>query len=366
MTVMMMGRVMCVLAVVLCCACGYTMAAAAGDPVVVKSPVDYSLDKNKPYFPWVPDTSEEVYYCMQNKVEGHKNKKHCASWGKTKMPDEAVAKGIKEPQLLNEQPQHNDRVDDHSAHLADSTTDPGRRSANAELSRTEETSEAGSHSSSEGDAADSPKPALPVAREEAEHPVEVTSVGSHEAEAGVTEEKSSKQKQAKDKELENKQEKTESVRDAVSSSENSASEINSQSGAEGNTKVPGTTTTQNQPLESNAAPQSNHESSNDNDKQTTISDSNVTHQSTSTSGSTATEGSHENANADSTATTNTHTETSNTMNNSSLPVPVPNAEISNIASTVQNKGNADSSSITSVWVRVPLLIVAVLFSVTVY
>ncbi|ORC83654.1 uncharacterized protein TM35_000621280 [Trypanosoma theileri] len=49
--------------------------------------------------------------------------------------------------------------------------------------------------------------------------------------------------------------------------------------------------------------------------------------------------------------------------------PVANAVITNIASTVKNKGNADSSSsISPVWMRTaaPLLIVAVLVSVTVY
>ncbi|ORC83859.1 uncharacterized protein TM35_000551280 [Trypanosoma theileri] len=52
-------------------------------------------------------------------------------------------------------------------------------------------------------------------------------------------------------------------------------------------------------------------------------------------------------------------------NTTSTPKAVPG--ISSIASNMQNKGNVDSSSISSsLWVRVPLLIVAVLFSVTVY
>ncbi|ORC83919.1 uncharacterized protein TM35_000531030, partial [Trypanosoma theileri] len=50
------------------------------------------------------------------------------------------------------------------------------------------------------------------------------------------------------------------------------------------------------------------------------------------------------------------------------PVTVSNTVISTIASTVQNKGNVDSSSVSPVWMRTaaPLLIVAVLFSVTLY
>ncbi|ORC84430.1 uncharacterized protein TM35_000451680 [Trypanosoma theileri] len=67
----------------------------------------------------------------------------------------------------------------------------------------------------------------------------------------------------------------------------------------------------------------------------------------------------------STSTENTTTEAPITTPS---PAPVPNAEISNtIASTVQKKANVDSS-ISPVWMRTtaPLLIVAVLFSITVY
>ncbi|ORC80674.1 uncharacterized protein TM35_000551430 [Trypanosoma theileri] len=72
-----------------------------------------------------------------------------------------------------------------------------------------------------------------------------------------------------------------------------------------------------------------------------------------------------NDDASAATTTNINTEAPTTTLSS---VPVPNAEISNsIASTVQNKANADSS-VSSVWMRTaaPLLIVAVLFSATVY
>ncbi|ORC79889.1 uncharacterized protein TM35_001961000, partial [Trypanosoma theileri] len=48
------------------------------------------------------------------------------------------------------------------------------------------------------------------------------------------------------------------------------------------------------------------------------------------------------------------------------PSPVPNAEINTITSAVENKANVDSSSVSPVWIRVPLLIMVVLFSVTVY
>ncbi|ORC81931.1 uncharacterized protein TM35_001031060, partial [Trypanosoma theileri] len=70
-----------------------------------------------------------------------------------------------------------------------------------------------------------------------------------------------------------------------------------------------------------------------------------------------------------TSTTSPSIENTTTEAPTTTPSPVPNAETSsNIVSTVQNKANADSSSINPVWLRTaaPLLIVAVLFSVTLY
>ncbi|ORC83868.1 uncharacterized protein TM35_000551370 [Trypanosoma theileri] len=65
-------------------------------------------------------------------------------------------------------------------------------------------------------------------------------------------------------------------------------------------------------------------------------------------------------------TTDTPNTTSNNEELTSTPSPVANAEITTIASTVQtNKANVDSS-ISPVWVRVPLLIVAVVVFVTMY
>ncbi|ORC83599.1 uncharacterized protein TM35_000641310, partial [Trypanosoma theileri] len=120
----------------------------------------------------------------------------------------------------------------------------------------------------------------------------------------------------------------------------------------------------------------------------TLTTPNPTQLSAAAPGTTGTEGSHENANADSTATTtNTTTEAPTTTpspvpapnaeisstpteaptTNSTIPSLVPNAGISSIASTVQNKANADSG-VNPVWMRTaaPLLIVAVLVSVTMY
>ncbi|ORC83634.1 uncharacterized protein TM35_000621080 [Trypanosoma theileri] len=83
---------------------------------------------------------------------------------------------------------------------------------------------------------------------------------------------------------------------------------------------------------------------------------------TAATNTTATTGSEETNTTTLSSTENTTTEAPTTTPS---PSPVPNAEISTIASTVKNKANVDSS-ISSVWVRVPLVIVVVLVSVTVY
>ncbi|ORC81926.1 uncharacterized protein TM35_001031010 [Trypanosoma theileri] len=123
-----------------------------------------------------------------------------------------------------------------------------------------------------------------------------------------------------------------------------------------------------QPAESTPTTEGNPGSSNNTGDQTTTGDSNTTEQaSPAESGTTGIEGSQGNGNADATATrTNTTTEAPTTTPS---PVPVTDPKISStITSNVQkNKANVDSS-ISPVWMRTaaPLLIMAVLFSVTLY
>ncbi|ORC92419.1 uncharacterized protein TM35_000031720 [Trypanosoma theileri] len=110
-------------------------------------------------------------------------------------------------------------------------------------------------------------------------------------------------------------------------------------------------------------PQGEQGASSSTDDNSTAGNSNATQQSPAAVNTTAAPNSQE---------TNSTTPQSPENNVSDVPpttpshVPVPNPQISsNITSTVQNKANVDSS-MSSVWVRVPLLIVAVLFSATVY
>ncbi|ORC83365.1 uncharacterized protein TM35_000741120, partial [Trypanosoma theileri] len=75
-----------------------------------------------------------------------------------------------------------------------------------------------------------------------------------------------------------------------------------------------------------------------------------------------------NANTSSNEESTTATITTTTITTTTLPpVPVPNADINNVASTMKNRPNVDSS-VNPVWMRTaaPLLIVGVLFSFTVY
>ncbi|ORC83848.1 uncharacterized protein TM35_000551170 [Trypanosoma theileri] len=95
---------------------------------------------------------------------------------------------------------------------------------------------------------------------------------------------------------------------------------------------------------------------------TLSSDVNSGNEFTAAPGTSPTAAAQENGNADSTATTNINSEAPTTT-----PSPLTDPPISKIAPTMKNKANADSS-VSPVWMRTaaPLLIVAVLFSVTVY
>ncbi|ORC81596.1 uncharacterized protein TM35_001111020 [Trypanosoma theileri] len=112
-------------------------------------------------------------------------------------------------------------------------------------------------------------------------------------------------------------------------------------------------------------PQQNQGSSNNTGDQSAPSDPN-SNQQVSPANTTAAPDSQE---INSTTPPSTENTTSEAPTTTPSPVPVPNEEISTIiASTVQtNKANVDSS-VSPVWMRTaaPLLIVAVLFSVTVY
>ncbi|ORC83778.1 uncharacterized protein TM35_000571060 [Trypanosoma theileri] len=128
--------------------------------------------------------------------------------------------------------------------------------------------------------------------------------------------------------------------------------------------------------ESTVAIQGVQDSSDNTMENTTVSDSNPVPQSPSSASTTAisssegtnttTPASPENTTTEAPTTTQPSTKNTTTEVSTTTPSTVPNAEMSNnIASTLQKKANVDSS-VSSVWVRVPLLIVVVLVSATLY
>ncbi|ORC84397.1 uncharacterized protein TM35_000451350 [Trypanosoma theileri] len=114
------------------------------------------------------------------------------------------------------------------------------------------------------------------------------------------------------------------------------------------------------PQESAAAPQSNNEGSNAGNSGSAADSQENTSTTLPSSENTTTEAP---TTTPSPSTENTTTEAPTTTTS-----PLPKPEINTIASTVQKEANVDSSSIGPVWMRTaaPLLIVAVLFSFTVY
>ncbi|ORC81920.1 uncharacterized protein TM35_001041040 [Trypanosoma theileri] len=143
--------------------------------------------------------------------------------------------------------------------------------------------------------------------------------------------------------------------DREGSSTDVASSVNplQEAGNAESTTGTGAIPTQSPPQDSAAAQQSNNEES--------TTGNSTSGAATSVSGKTETE--------ETTSTTPQSPEdtVSDAPTTTSSPAPVPNAEISSIASTVQNNKASGDSSISPVWMRTaaPLLIVAVLFSVTV-
>ncbi|ORC83637.1 uncharacterized protein TM35_000621110 [Trypanosoma theileri] len=151
---------------------------------------------------------------------------------------------------------------------------------------------------------------------------------------------------------------TERTEPASAGDKQAANSDRSTTNAEGeaNQTTPATSTTEN----NNSA---NTDSNNANSPNNEVSTTTTT---TTTTLSPATAVSEGNVDASAATTTNTNT-TTEAPTTTPSPVAAPNPEISTIASALQNKANVDSS-VSPVWMctAAPLLIVAVLFSATVY
>ncbi|ORC83863.1 uncharacterized protein TM35_000551320 [Trypanosoma theileri] len=284
---MMMSRVMCLLAVVLCCACGYTMTAAAADwsDFLGTAACNSTLSKSK-------ETAGGV---------------SCANW-----TSHGFVKGV-----------------------------------------SERSSESNSKSQVKGDAQEKKL-------EEQKDPQELQEVassldvGKHEGKLG---------NQSKGAEVDARVSQS-----SVSDPAPTSSGIPAGSGAQdgGHTHVE--EVREPEPTESSKishnveVPQGDQRAPSNTSDNTTHADLNLTQQSpASTTASTESE------DTNSTNPPNPENTTTEAPTTTPSPVTVPNAEINTIASAVKNKANVDSS-ISPVWMRTaaPLLIVAVLFSATVY
>ncbi|ORC84065.1 uncharacterized protein TM35_000501190 [Trypanosoma theileri] len=305
---MMMSRVMCVLAVVLCCACGYTMAAAAtavkaGQRKAVMAVFDTSVSRTAERL-----QNEQILRveCKTN-LSAIKGKLNCTSVGITSDPsipgtsvsleqhaqqEHLQEKGVQGAELpeggiqasgvvgnVGREGQHGPVGSENNSFGSgvhrESTTDTSNTSAQ---------STSAVISSVSPPANDSPSPNAPPENSR-------TSTASNNENTG------------------NQQSPVEGSAEVISDPEGTSSTTPPR---------PENTTTESQETNSTTQPSS---------------ESNVTDAATTTPS----------------------------------PAPVPNSEISNIASTLKNKANGDSS-VSPVWMRTaaPMLIVVVLFSATLY
>ncbi|ORC83797.1 uncharacterized protein TM35_000571250 [Trypanosoma theileri] len=302
---MMMCRVMCVLAVVLCCACGYTMAGSAANE---KTTNPYGENQGS-HWEWddflkTQSTNNEnmeknlAEECPENEgdtnhdVEGIK----CSEW----------LKSHRKEQVANLGQSSADRAEDHITRREGDIKQPG-----------------GAHSPGAAEMQN------PVIEGQGRERVGVTA-------EGVNARGSPKQ-------------------EVESEGPVTADEAKGQNAER-------TLTAERQGEVSNAAPQGDQGTPNNTSDNTAHGDGNPSNQSSAATSVTAAPDTKETNTTTPPSTENTTTEAPTTT-----PSPVPNTEINTIASTVQKKANVDSS-VSPVWMRTaaPLLIVVVLFSATVY
>ncbi|ORC83473.1 uncharacterized protein TM35_000681050 [Trypanosoma theileri] len=274
---MKMRRVMCVLAVVLCCACGYTMTAAAVAEENKVHKGDFILGE----FPVItPDEQKKVLKYL-NCIEGKTGaeKENCAQ---SSDPEKDQPAKTQVPRVPESRPE----ASSHGTSSHDSRPSEERREQTElhQESTTQDSTVQGQHTN---------QPPL-----------------SDPAQDGA----------------------------AINDSLNTENQV-----TEGNT------------------------SSNDNATLGVSTDSPDSTNQSQASGTTATNSTSGADSQETNPTTQPSPDNTTTEAPTTTPSPVTGTEISNIASAVKNKANVDSS-VSPVWMRTaaPLLIVAVLFSVTVY
>ncbi|ORC80899.1 uncharacterized protein TM35_001391010 [Trypanosoma theileri] len=305
MMMMMMDRVMCVLAVVLCCACEYTMMAAAAHTTVNAGQPKAVMANKGPDIPEWNDflgTAIHDYDCINKTKDTSDSGMNCTNWRnhrngekKHSLPDSTKSKDPEEevePSLHSDGDVHEDK---------DLTRADGG-SLRPPTSHTTSKGTGSEHNAAESETA-------------VTHTI---TPGSDEAQL------------------------SRNAESTLTAERGASSSTEDNQGASGNTAD--NTTTNN----------------------STPADSNLTTQTPAIVDSTATPDTQENTST--TLPTSPENTTTEAPTTTPSPVPPHNSEITTIASTVQKNKPIVDSSVSPVWMRTaaPMLIVAVLFSFTVY
>ncbi|ORC84366.1 uncharacterized protein TM35_000451040 [Trypanosoma theileri] len=322
---MVMRRVMCVLAVVLCCTCGYTMAATtttvnAGQPKAVMAYVGS----------WM-DVDFNVKESNEKKCKGSSDETPimgCNVWNKNGSPAPSPEQA----------PSGNARAPDLTSNVVGGIG-AGRPGSSAH--------------EREGGSGELNTEAEVEAREV------VRAESDNSPKDPASERDSQRQTQESAAPSQGNEETSNDARDINTSDDSNPTEQSPAAAVPTATESSNENDTTSQPSTENTVSEES--------TVTSSRDSNLTQHSTATDDVTTVPNSPETNTTNPLSPENTTTEAPTTTTS---PAPVPNAEISsNIASTVQkNKANVDSSSVSPVWMRTaaPLLIMVVLFSATVY
>ncbi|ORC83417.1 uncharacterized protein TM35_000721200 [Trypanosoma theileri] len=354
MTVMMtmMSRVMCVLAVVLCCTCGYTMADASSG-----NPNPYG-EREGSHWEW------DDFLMARSTNNGNRGKNLAEECPKN---DAAVVDGIKCSEWLK-------------THQQEQVTNLGQSSAlRAEDQIPKREGDQEGDINQPGGARSPGLPEMPNAAENGQGQQrdedtleEVKARGSPkqevESEASVSADEAKGRSAERTLTTERQREESNAAvhgnHVTPSNTSESTTTVNSTTTQHSPQAAGTTATTESEDTYSTTIQPSPANTVSEESTATPSRDSSLNQQSPATDDVTAASESPE-----TNTTTPPSTENTTTEAPTATPSPVPNTEISStIASTVHNKANVDSSSISSVWMRTvaPLLIVVLLFTATVY
>ncbi|ORC83156.1 uncharacterized protein TM35_000761010 [Trypanosoma theileri] len=351
MMMMMMCRVMCVLAVVLCCACGYTMTAAATTPVKAGRPkaVMAFIDFGFPYF--------------QGSSRGKQTSAGRGNGGTTDHLTNEEGRDISAERGESGGVAHSEGLRSGADPLGNALS-PDPSQVQATLSQSTVITESDGDDSIARNQQDPSEKAKEDSTANGGKPLQHSFSSTEIAAPGdvnpTTAGSPSTESLPSCKEATGSTSSTDALDSQVTAS--LTSDRHSAEGVDSNQEKP-------QPQSENTVPslQETNSTTTPSTENTTSGDHNTSQQPSSASVDvTASSNSQDPNPTIPPSPENTNTEAPTTT---PFPSPVPKAEINtnNITSTLKNKANADSS-ISPVWMRTaaPLLIVALLFSATVY